>query len=450
MKAATAAAMGLVLVASAACGDDGGDGGDSSSGTTTSVPESAYAPAGWDIIDVATPPPPPLAIEGEPLWGSGPDAPLGSVKAGTFWDDTLVLRGGDDDSGLDRSHLAVVDAASGEARWTLEEFDELPGGDGAELRWPTGSLDQLEPDGLAVVEEGDSWLLVVPYMVDPPGGLKEHGLVGLSGDTGEVVWRTSLAEEQNIHEDILLYWLFTTDGAVVTKVNTTDPNQPDRLVAVDPSDGTILWEQQNEANVRMGIGDTLLVELENEGGTGGSSYLENVTVAGLDAATGETSWDLSGRHPQSQLVLASGDKALVTVPAEADSAAGGVVELLVLEAATGEEVASFGSFAASCAGVRQSLIACQIGVDATLATFNPEDGSAGVSGQPLPEGEMPLGSYGDHVIVGNVQQGNYHIVDRAGAVTGDAPGAPLALSDEYGLFVDNMSGTFTVHEITSG
>lgn len=190
------------------------------------------------------------------------------------------------------------------------------------------------------------------------------------------------------------------------------------------------------------------------------------SVVALDTTTGEVRWNMSEQHPQSSFAFAAGDLAVVRVPDPepgSDEAARGRSETLVVEAATGREVASFGTLASAC-GAGDELIACAVGAfgdDERLATFRVGDREASVSESALPRTTVPV--FVRAVVDGRIVLDQHDhrpasTMDRfANTIDTELPGHYLAMSDRYALFEPEAgrpetspgTGAYAVHRIAS-
>jgi hypothetical protein len=299
----------------------------------------------------------------------------------------------------DRPGLGVVEAATGELRWSVRHGSEAPGGGDAFLHA------QQSPSPPVIVDRAGGWAVLAGYdtrRADPT----EHGVMALSGEDGHVVWKTPVAESRDAVEGPEPRVTYAADGIAVIVVAgrlgtergygnppyryTDDP----RLVAVDTADGAVLWEREGLG--AAGIDGDTVFAYPGDYTDSPDSRRPAESVAALDAATGEVRWDLSYRHPESAFVLAAGDLAVVKVPnPEQDSAATRPHETLVVEATTGREVVSFGTTASACAA-DDELIACAVSgppdsEDSRLATLQVDDREAGVSEAALPPWPMTQG-----------------------------------------------------------
>lgn len=496
--AVTALVGGAVTVVA---GGGGADEGDASEGEGQ-VRERAQSP-GWETIDERSGLEP-LSLSPNPVWGTETGGPLEVVNAATFRDDVAVLLGGTED--YPTSRLAVVDAATGAPRWSIEAIDELAGGDGA-VWWSVS--ESLEPN---VVDQGDGWAVLVPYYYSPCPSwchytqvdqTEEYGVAALSGDDGHVLWKTVLVPAVPMTdpppETPTIRTMVTDEDLAVVVVEPPDVEYaPDtdayvdalRVVAIDPSSGSVRWEA---AGVwpEVVAGDTVLARTgANPMRTrlGGEDQREGPALVALDAATGRRRWDLSERFRYSNLLFTAGDVALVEVPADdADDAVGDVplqgVETVAIDVETGREVASLGTEAAICRTDHVALIACSYHGpdDDRVATFDVEDRERGVSAEGFdglsidavwddrvfvtafdpPQPELPefpeLPEPGEDRDEFEAALDEYDAawdryeswepverrwtVDRSGRTVDDSvPGEPLAASDEYVIFTCGSIG----------
>jgi hypothetical protein len=120
-------------------------------------------------------------------------------------------------------------------------------------------------------------------------------------------------------------------------------------------------------------------------------------------------------------------------------------ETLVLEAASGDEVASFGEWALDCHTDATSTIACLVPTfedEDRVATFRVDGRNAGVSAEGSEDMRIDGVLRGGGVVVYDQEPPSAdrptsprRLVDASGAVVASAvPGKPLATSDRYGIF----------------
>lgn len=482
-----AAAVAVVCLAAACSGDGGGD--RSSASGTAGPADGPTLPPGWDLVD-ETPELPSLDV-GERLWGSDEMEPIQSISRVALHGDAVILDGLD---AGDHQHLAVVDGPSGQLRWSVEAFDDLPGGDGATWHPSVTTPDNilvLQDEELAVAGD-DEWVVLVNYqLAHAEDAAPEYGIAALSGDDGRVLWKTPTIPSQPGSESA------TSDrrapgrtlangGLAVTGVlpddPTLDPSNPDvlnrvDLAAVDVANGRPLWQQTGAWPVGVTDGAVFALVPDDPTEASTSDPLPVTTVA-LDPATGERLWDLSDRHPTARLVLTAGDAAVMelmdsTSPSEEESESGS--ETLILDAASGDELASFGTgvtFPDDC-GADDSLIACGLLTDPSeglgslaLATFDVEERDPGVAARTFEEViDVDGASFGvrgvaeGRVFVGALDHASVTL-DRAGqGVDPELSGVLLAVSDRF-LIVEEPGNEqepatgedppYTVHAVSAG
>jgi hypothetical protein len=240
------------------------------------------------------------------------------------------------------------------------------------------------------------------------------------------------------------------------------------VVAVDATTGTRLWDADRLWPVTIAH-DTVLAQV---GGVPFSlsftgQQAEAPAVVALDAATGETRWDLSERYSWSDLVLTAGDVAVIKVAPlpddgqserEGDTPRRAVTETLVVDLATGREIASFGTEVFTCGTDGSELIACSMfgrSDDRRLATFRVAGRDAGVSAAGLPD--LDVDGVWQGRVFGSALESpppdppyrtewtpveRYLSVDRSGGIVEQGlPGSFLVGSDDYVIFRCGSIGT---------
>jgi hypothetical protein len=143
---------------------------------------------------------------------------------------------------------------------------------------------------------------------------------------------------------------------------------------------------------------------------------------------------------------------LVVVPAEpGDEDLPGPAprfEILALEAASGDEVISFGHHASSCVGDGHSQLVCRRlhWPSQRLATLQVDNHEAGLSDE-VPSIPLLLGVHEEYVFAGDHDESL--ILDRAGnLLEDDPPGYLLAISDQYAIFTNELGrGRFTIQPL---
>jgi outer membrane protein assembly factor BamB len=455
----------------AACSDGGGDDRGSASATTARNDEP-WGPAGWEVVDEA--PELPAVDLGERLWGTGHVDAVQSVRDVELRGDAVALHG----YGADEyERLAVVEGPTGQLRWTVDIFRDLPGGDGATWHpfslWTAGLVAQ-PPDVLEPTGDDDRWTIPVSYsLVHAADATPEYGVASLSGADGHVLWKTPLASSRPEDEDPAGRLdpgpLVANDGLVVASTRPTspvppEPSDPDylnrmELVALDAADGRPLWRQTGAWPLAVADGAVFaLMPVETTAPTDGDTPA--VTTAALDPATGERLWDLSHLGTSARLVLTAGDAALIE-NMEAS-------ETLIVDVTSGEELATFGTstvFADDC-DADASLIACIVIADPSdpdsdaLATFDVENRDPRVAARTFVEeigveAASVRGVVDGRVFVGGPRSANTAL-DRAGQVVDPDPGGVfLAMSDRL-LVVGETGDTsspgyaYEVHAVTAG
>jgi outer membrane protein assembly factor BamB len=399
---------------------------------------------GWEAVvevdDVE-----PLALGAEPVWGQEHPSPW-VLRDAWFRDDVAVLYGGYAEQPDDR--LQVVDAGTGERRWGLNRGDEIPDGQG--VKWAGGQRP-------AVVDLGDdtSALLVpyhcIDYCLEQRDAYatvaEESGVAALALDDGRLLWTSAVAANdvpetrQGPLESPVALVAGETAVVMAKEPHCSDTGRLHvglQTVALDPVGGGRLWEVDGLMPVAV-AGDTVLTEAEEASPEHPCSGSDQHDVVALDAATGEVRWDLRERFGRSDLVLTAGDLALVET----------AHETLVLDLTDGSEVASFGrEVSDDCGSDGRTLIACKVAVpgrDGALATFDVESRHRGIA--LTNEAMSSIDSVGlDRVFAdgtgvnGSVPSDEIGSFDRsAHLVDEDLPGALLAASPDYAMFVCSTS-----------
>lgn len=462
--------VGVVIAClAAACSGDGGSGP-----ATTGPRAGASGLPGWDAVD-EVPELPPLDT-GDPLWGSNQLEAVRAITSVAFQGNAVALEGVGAD---DRERLAVVDGPTGRLHWAVEAFGELPGGGGATWNPPGPRPDNIllpDTEAVAVAEDGDGWVVLVDYQLVPSvDATPEHGVAALSGQDGRVLWRSPSVSSRpgsaGTAAELLTSGPTLAHGDLV--VTSAVPEQPTpgppdpgymdqvELVAVDVADGAPRWRQAGAWPLAVADGAVFAL-VADTAAPGAGDALPGATVA-LDPATGERLWDLSDRHPNARLVLAAGDAVVVEV---VDESTGTGSETLILDVASGRELASFGTrvVVAEDCGTNGSLVACPVMTDpsdidsSSLATFDLGHRDAGVAVRTIGEAtgleRASVRGVGDgRVVVGDWDHASVAL-DRSGRrVDPVVPGVLVALSDRF-LIVEEPrdeldEGAYTTYSLSA-
>ncbi|HEY8524601.1 MAG TPA: PQQ-binding-like beta-propeller repeat protein [Acidimicrobiales bacterium] len=414
----------------------------------------------------------PLPLSAEPVWSSRSGEPLPAAARSVVVGDIAVLVGGP--SVVD-GELAVVDVATGDARWHLGEDDPLPGG--TDERLQIAEADAAAP---AVVRHGDGWAVAVPYIArDEWYPRTGFGVAALSLDDGHRLWTARLGSfaADSADDDRHVRTLVASERTVLAVVDPSDEEPVAaarvrrlRIVALDPADGSTRWEAEGVRPAAIAgeagdgpedaagrttgrtTGETVLAQ------TAGSplepvaaSPPPGTTVVALDAATGRRRWDLQERYRWSSLLAVAGDLAVIGVRSPGPVPQGRErhppMNLVVIEVATGREIGRLETRPTSCASDQETLMACQVRVsadgDERLATIDVETRRTGLSARET-SGLGPLVTIHAGRIVGQGEGASYgdlrggpprfRSVDRSGTVVDELPGFPVRFSDRYALF----------------
>lgn len=266
----------------------------------------------------------PLALAPEPLWSSE-ETFEGDARAAVIRDGLALVTG--------PSQLAVVDVATGETRWSLEDGEDLDGGAG-DSRWtPTGH----RAPRLVATQDG----FAVPVEYERPDRERE-GIALLSAEDGSVVW-----QEQTGTTDESRRILWAVDDRVALASVATDDTLT--TVAFDIATGEQLWDEADVWPAAI-AGDAALTisSAESLEDPRGAVSLPGGDLAALDQATGEPRWDLAG---ESEVELTAGDVTLVRAGDED-----------VLMGAAGAELGVLGE-QRGCVSDGSTLVACPVDHD---------------------------------------------------------------------------------------
>jgi hypothetical protein len=346
----------------------------------------------------------PLPFAPAPIWNSDASFVRGDAGAAVIRDGLALVSGSE--------QLVVLDVATGAVRWSLENGEELDGGNG-DSGW---SPNYLVPPRLVVTEDG----LAVPVAYYRPGR-EEVGLALLSAEDGSVVWQRAMGtapETQRtlwaVDDRVALATVATKEGSLTT-------------VAVDIRTGDELWDAADVWPATI-IGDTavMISSAESLEDPWGVYRMPKGDLAGVDLVTGEPRWDLGDRFEWSGVVLTAGDVVLVQAR-EKDAR-----DLkYVLVHASGEVLGAFqGNFGCTTDG--STLIACPDFIDSGVRVFDLA--SRELTLAPTEDEAPSL----DGVVAGRVVVADgpgFFSIDRFGnRIDESLPSGVVAASDTHVLF----------------
>jgi outer membrane protein assembly factor BamB len=346
----------------------------------------------------------PLPLAPAPIWNSEASFDRGDAGDAVIRDGLALVTGSE--------HLVALDVATGEVRWSLENGEELDGGNG-DTGW---SPNYHVPPQLVGTEDG----LAVPVEYYRPGR-EEVGLALLSAEDGSVVWQRAMGTAPETQRT-----LWAVDDRVAL---TTEATKEGSLttVAFDIRTGDELWDAADVWPATI-IGDTavMISSAESLEDPWGVYRMPKGDLAGVDLVTGEPRWDLGDRFEWSGLVLTAGDVVLVQA-SENDAR-----DLkYVLVHASGEVLGAFqGNF--GCATDGSTLIACPDLIDSGVRVFDLA--SRELTFAPVDGIPPPL----DGVVAGRMvleDDGGFHSIDRFGnRIDESLPSGVVAASDTHVLF----------------
>jgi outer membrane protein assembly factor BamB len=310
---AVVVAMGMVVTgATALVVTSGSDDEDAPGG----VPE----PGGPGLPELTGPGP--LGLPDEPTWTTA-DFPAPGADG--------VALGGDVALAYGPAEARVIELRTGEERWALTASTDLS--DGARWRVSAGSRPQL-------VGAGRDIAVLTEYRRPLDGGRVEDGLVLLSAPDGQVLWLAPLTGP-HLPTDGRQATLRVADEQVATAT------VGEEVVAVDMRSGARLWAGASGVPAAI-AGGTLLSVTDGR-----------VTTA--DLLTGAPTWTPDYRRAEP--VAAAGDVVAVH----------GDDELVVLAAATGQELVILGDPAEPHCVSDPASIACA--GDGTVEVFDVWNGT---------------------------------------------------------------------------
>lgn len=298
------------------------------------------------------------------------------------------------------------------------------------------------------------------------GGWAEQGVTAVAVETGKIRWTAQLPDRLARLPHLGVPEPTATDGKIAATVilNDDDPWAATAW-AVDASDGSTLWDKKDVWPQAV-VSDTVLgstskypPDMHQDG--------DRPYVTALESRSGTEKWDLKGRYSESRLNLIAGDVALLSTlsGSSGNSAGSDKYAAVVIDAATGEELANLGDIRGdnlNCASDGRSLIACTVlsgdGQGQRLATFDVAKRELHLS----PKHDDPAqwwswnvqGVWDGHIFVndsGAVPEEEFRAVDRDGKViSGKLPGRLVGKSDKYAVFtdlVDSSGGAYALYRV---
>ncbi|MBC6462477.1 PQQ-binding-like beta-propeller repeat protein [Actinomadura sp. HBU206391] len=383
----------------------------------------------------------PVPFDKKPLWSgragdgqalAGKDTGLKGVTGFALAGDALIYTG--EGRETDRSRLVVADAATGKVRWSISRNGSLGGGVNAD------SVERIHVVG----DEGRE-LVLIGYRRRSTG---EQGVAALSLRSGEVRWTKPVLAGG----DDRFMRLDAADGrtfaVTVSAFNGSSLRSRDETIAFATGTRRRLWHRAG-LSAEAVTGDLILTRHERRG----------TDLVALDASNGKRRWGLAGRYKSPELLHAAGSRALVARTADG---------AVVLDTATGRELARTTARPAECDGDGELLIVCRVGPLGDASQNGSHALTIDLGGGQTKITEL-LGTSGLFDYRGSRQwffasrfqgaqgaQGGgsgYLALDSAGReVAGDLPGSPGAIGDRYAVFYTGSLGqysgvTFTVHRM---
>lgn len=386
---------------------------------------------------------PDLGFGNRPLW-TAEDVGLESLTGTVLHGDVAVVPGTNYDGGT----LAVVDARSGQVRWSADDGDPLAGGDGlvAHHSSPHAPI----PPTIQELDNGD-WNVLVPYRtrrdqspVASDGEDQEpteYGVAALSGGTGRLVWASEpmLSVDDPSGPDPAVRTVDVDRGTVLAAAGGGE-QRPLTTWALNAGDGSTQWSAENVWPAALAGGraivetaDSADLIMREEG-----PDTEHSSVRALDAASGKPVWDLTDRYTDSTVDVSSGDYVVVrvTIPESERELGDSENETLLLRAGNGKIAERIGSF--ELCHTDGALIACQ--PDTELITFRTD------TPRPKSETATPFGDtsswevlnvFDDTIVVNDRTEDTERVraINPAGEVIADELIAePTTLTEEYAVF----------------
>ncbi|WP_433473787.1 PQQ-binding-like beta-propeller repeat protein [Spirillospora sp. CA-142024] len=309
-------------------------------GSTSSTPDGIVMRAAAAGAEPSEPTPParptlrPPRIDAAPLWtaGAGPaparppvkDTGLGSVISTEQAGDVLVYTGRErKDDHVTRQ--VVADVRTGEVRWSVRKGGSL--GDG------------VKADFVGVphiVGKGAEALSLVGY--EGPGN--EYGIAALSLKDGRLRWKKQVLSGDG-------YVLLEEADDDTFTVQASHGAQ-DEMVVYATGSRRELWRKRGVETASIGGGLVLATKTDQ----GDDWTVKHLDLIAYGASDGKRRWNLAGRYRDPRLLHDEGGKTVVIGTAE-----GGVV----LDRATGRELAGTSAPLVRCDGDTDELIVCQAG-----------------------------------------------------------------------------------------
>jgi PQQ-like domain len=421
----------LLSLSGLAAGCTSGDDDDAAPTSVTTTTPGPKPPPGWKVLREASTVPP--KVDGTPLWDSTtPGAPQDFSQV-AFRGDAAILVGGDG--------IAVVDAATGEPRWRVEDSSELPGAGGARLR--RINLESGRFWQVPVVDLDGSWAVVVGYALEPADRSMslEYGVAALAAADGHTLWKRPVLPSGEPLADHTTNWVETvlTDGQTAFVTAFTGPDErltqaervrATKLVAVDGRTGDARWERLGVKPQAMAR--DVVAGFEPDPTGSGSDGPELVGVL-LDKATGEPLSHRFDRHPWVQPVEAAGNHAVLLAGTDAQRHVGDLVLVDLTSGAEEAELGDGGQGGIGSCGSDGTLIACAVRDASTskmhLATYDTTSGSGAIGAGDSYQLTI-LGAWQDGVFASTGSHST-QLLDRAGKVVQELPGYFTAASDQY-------------------
>ena len=423
------------------------------------APDSAPSPAGPPRIDEPAGLPA-ITLADEPRWGSS-ELDVEQVDAVTFVGaDTALVRAFTDDS--DYPQLFVVDARTGEERWTTRMLAPLDAGADVHFMGMEWSVAGEEGEEVVLGRYYAESCITDPCPEDPS---PEEGVVALSVEDGTVAWLhptlPSLSEDDpDLDRQRDLTTVVVADGndgrgapaAVVGPTMALNGNEnaaPDefRTIALDPATGEETWSAEGVVGQR-GAGGLLLATVPPEGPSGNGEPAQGGPLA-LAMADGTERWNVAAEHTATNL-LGTTENTLLT----ANVLGGAIGGHQVLDLTDGSVLHDLGRGMLhpqlDTAGA-DLVVGQDPDAPDTLLSVTPDEPEPLRAGRPNDSiAQVSLVANG-YVMITEATGRTTTVVDRSGTVLGpDLPGTPLRVTDDL-VVLRKGSGpdsTFGVYERT--
>lgn len=345
----------------------------------------------------------------------------------------------------DEGRLAAIDLSTGQSTWSADDGEPLLGGDGAVA--DHRGTESIQP---VIRETGDDdWQVLITYR-KPVGEVPAdrssmysidfaYGIAALSGDDGHVEWLSeAVVQDTDVEPEVRP--LFADEETVVAASVQGTEAEGLTAWAFDAESGETRWSQRGVWPSALS-GDVVTVE---EGATDATipwsqegPERENATVRAVDAATGESEWDVSEEFDTSIADAASDDYIVIRGSSGEGNEDGDEDRTVLVDPETGKAVEEIGGFELCYAS--EEMIACK--VDGELLTFRSEDDElrADRSGPLDSSSTWDIKSViGQTVFIQEVGGGEaVHAFDAEGKTRAEElPAAPADLNDAYGVFCD--------------